>query len=83
MKTVTELRRGVVHDTIITVYFVLNSLLDWEPVERLKLRNDVVSFTCVFFYFQYEASGIVLYEMMAMDRGSRQARKERIAVVEA
>ena len=39
------------------------------------------SFTCVF--FQYEASSPVLYATKDLDRGSRQARKERIAVVEA
>ena len=31
-----------------SVYLVLNSLLDWEPVERWKQRNDVVSFTLLF-----------------------------------
>ena len=34
-------------------------------------------------FFQYEASSTVLYATKALDRGSRQARKERIAVVEA
>ena len=33
--------------------------------------------------FQYEASSTVLYVMKALDRGSRQARKGRIAVVKA
>ena len=43
------------------------------------------SFTCVFFFFffQYEASSTVLYATKAMDRGSRQARRERTAVVKA
>ena len=47
MKTVTEIRRSSARDTFIaeSVYLVLNSLLDWEPVEKLKLRSDVVSFT--------------------------------------
>ena len=62
-----------------SVYLVLNSLLDWEPVEKLKQRCDVVSFT----FNQYEASSTVLYATKALDRGSRQARKERIAVVKA
>ena len=31
--------------------------------------------------FQYEASSTVLYAMKAMDRGSRQARNERIGGV--
>ena len=61
-----------------SVYLVLNCLLDWEPVEKLKQRCEVV-----LHFFQYEASSTVLYAMKAMDRGSRQARKERIAVVEA
>ena len=34
-------------------------------------------------FFQYEATSTVLYATKAMDRGSREARKERIAVVEA
>ena len=38
------------------VYRVPNSLLDWEPVERLKQRSDAVSFTVC----QYEASSTVL-----------------------
>ena len=36
LKTVTEIRQNV--------YLVLHSLLDWEPVEKLKQRCDVVSF---------------------------------------
>ena len=32
-----------------SVKLVLNSLWDWEPVEKLKQRDDVDSFTCVFF----------------------------------
>ena len=52
-------------------------------MERLKQRSDVVSFTCFCCCFQYEASSTVLYATMVMDRGSRQARKERIEVVEA
>ena len=37
LKTVTDIRRSSSHDTFIaeSVYLVLNSLLDWEPVERL------------------------------------------------
>ena len=34
-------------------------------------------------FFQYEASRTVLHATMAFDRGSRQARKERIAVIKA
>ena len=51
MKTVTEIRRSRARDTFIakSVDLVLNSLLDWEPVEKLKQRCDVVSFK----FFQY------------------------------
>ena len=81
LKTVTEIRRSSAHDTFIaeSVYIVLRFLWYWEPVERFKQRNDVVSLT----FFQYEASSTVLYATKAMDRGSRESRKERIAVVEA
>ena len=79
MKTVTEIRRSSTRDTFIaeSVYLVLVSWLDWEPVERLKRRSDVVSYT----FFQYEASSTVLNATKAMDRGSRPARKERTAAV--
>ena len=60
-----------------SVYLVLNSLLDWEPMEKLKQRCDAVSFT----FLWYEASSTVVYVMKAMDRGSRKARKERTAIV--
>ena len=47
LKTVTGIRWSSACDTFIVegVYLVLNSLLHWEPVERLKQRSDVVSFT--------------------------------------
>ena len=81
LKTVTEIRWSSACDTFVTenVYLVLNSLLDWLPVEKLKRRCDVVSLT----FFQLEASSTVLYATKAMDRGSRRTRKERIAVVKA
>ena len=52
LKTVTEIRQSSTCDTFIaeSVYLVLNSLLHWEPVEKLKQRCDV-SFTCVLFAF--------------------------------
>ena len=80
MTTATEIRRSNARDRFIadSVYLVLNSLLDWEPVKKLKQRCCVVSFTG---FFQYEASSTVLYATKALERGSRQARKERIAVV--
>ena len=51
-KTVTEIGRSSARDTFMTdsVYLVLNSLLDWEPVEKLKQRCDVVRFTLSFFF---------------------------------
>ena len=47
LKTVTDIRRSSSRDTFIaeSVYLVQNSLLDWEPVEILKQKTDVVSFT--------------------------------------
>ena len=47
LKTVTEIRRSSARDTFIAenVYLVLNSLWNWESVERLKKRSDMVSFT--------------------------------------
>ena len=43
LKTITEIRQNNAHDTFIAenVYLVLNSLLDWEPGEKLKQRCDV------------------------------------------
>ena len=51
MKTFTEISA---RDTFIaqSVYLVPNSLLDWKPVEKLKERCYVVSFT----FFQYVSS---------------------------
>ena len=79
MKTITEIRWRNARDAFIAeiVYLVLNSLLDWEPLEKLNQTCDVVCFT----FFQYEASSTILYVAKTVDRGSRQARKERIAVV--
>ena len=45
-------------------------------MRRLKQRSDVVSFT----FFQYEVSSTVLHATKAMDKGSRQARKQKTAV---
>ena len=43
----------------------------------------MVSFAVfVFCFSQYDPSSTVLYATKVRDRGSRQARKERIAVVE-
>ena len=62
-----------------SVYLILNSLLDWKPVEKLKQSCYGVSFT----FFQYEANSTVLCATKTLDRGSRQARKERTAVAMA
>ena len=43
----------------------------------MKQRSDGVRFMI----FQYEPRSTVMYAMKAMDRRSRQTRKERIAVV--
>ena len=47
LTTVTEIRWSSGRDTFTaeSVYLVLNSMLDWEPVEKLKERCDVVRFT--------------------------------------
>ena len=47
LKTVPEIRQSNARDTVIaeSAYLVLNSLLDWKPVEKLKQRCCVVSFT--------------------------------------
>ena len=49
LKTVTVIRWSSACDTFLalSVYLVLNSLLDWEPVDRLKQRNDVFKFYVV------------------------------------
>ena len=51
LKTVTEIRWSSAHDAFIadSVYLVLNSLSDREPLDKLKKRCDVVSFI----FFQY------------------------------
>ena len=45
LKTVAEIRRSSDGDTFIveSVYLVLNSLLDWKPVEKLKHRLTIIS----------------------------------------
>ena len=59
MKTVTLIRQSSARGTSITesVYLVLKSLWGWDPVERLKQRNDMVSLTL---FFQDEANCTVL-----------------------
>ena len=50
LKTVTEIRRNSARDTFIaeSVYLVLNSLLDWKPVKKLKQKCYVVKFYVFF-----------------------------------
>ena len=48
LKTVTEVRRSSARDTFIADS-VLNSLLDWKLMEKLKQRRYVVTFTVVVF----------------------------------
>ena len=81
MKTVTEIRWSSARDAFIaeSVYLVLNSLSDREPLDKLKKRCDVVSFI----FSHDEVSSTVLHVRKAIERGSRQARKERTAVVKA
>ena len=57
----------------------MHSLWDWKPVERLKKRSHVISFT----FLQVEVSSTVLNVLKAMDRGNRKIRKEKTAVVKA
>ena len=51
LKTVTEIRRSRTCDIFIAecVYLVLNSLWDWEPVERLTERSLGRFYVCFFF----------------------------------
>ena len=73
LKTVTEIRRSSAPNAFIakSVYLVPNSLWDWEQVERVKQRSDVVSFT----FFQYEASSTVLYATKAMYQRKQEGQK--------
>ena len=73
LKTITEIRRNNAHDTFMAenVYLVLNSLLDWEPGEKLKQRCDVISFKKK---ISMQSASAVLYVTKAMDRGRGQAR---------
>ena len=82
MKTVTEIRRSSACDTE-SVYLVLNSLLDWKLVEKTETGVMWSLLRFVVVVLQYEASSTVLYATKVLDRGSRQVRKERTAVVKA
>ena len=81
LKTVTEIRQSSARGAFMAGRFdlVLNSLWDWEPVERLKQKSDVVSFTL----FPDEGRSTVLRKRRRrMDRGSRKTRKGGTAEVE-
>ena len=58
MRTVTDIRQSSAFDTFIaeSVYLVLNYLCNWEPVERLKQKSNMVSFTS----FQDDESSTIL-----------------------
>jgi len=62
LKTVTEIRRS----RACGVYLVLNSLWDWEAVERLTERS-LGRFYVLF--FQYEVGSTVLYATKARQKG--------------
>ena len=78
MKTVTEVRRSSAGDT-----FIAECLSCTEFFVGLGANGDPVMWSILRVFFQYEASSTVLYATKALDRGSRQARKERTAVVVA
>ena len=90
-KQLWRLRQTSAHNSIITeiVYAVLNSLWYCEPVEKSKQRSDLVRFLFlflllfVFVCFSERGEQHRSDWTKAMDRGSRQTGKERIAVVEA
>lgn len=48
-------------------------------MDSLKQRSDMASFM----FFEDEACSTILNMLKAMERGSRQTSKERLAVVEA
>ena len=75
MKTVAEIRRSSAWCTFIaeSFYLVLNSVLDWEPVEKLKQRCDVVSFTGFFFFFFF----------LSMTRLAQFCMRQRLGTEEA
>ena len=76
LKTVTEIRRSSARDTFIaeSVYFVLNSLLDWEPVEKLKQRCDMVSFT--FFFCMRRTAQFCMRRRLWTEEAGRPERRE-------
>ena len=67
LKTITEIRQSRARGAFTAGRFdlVLNSLWDWEPVERLKQRSDVVSFTL----FQDEARSTILRQLWTEEAG--------------
>ena len=73
LNTITEIRRSSARDTFIaqSVYLVLNSLLDWQPMEKLKQRCDVVSFM----FFQYEAQFCIRRRLWTEEAGQPEKRE--------
>ena len=60
MCKVAETRPSSARATVMadSVYLVLNSLWDWEPVERLKLRSDTITLS---FSLLKLATAILIY----------------------
>ena len=92
LKTVTEIRRSSARDTVIadslscTEFFI--GLEASGNIQTEAWCGQLYVYVCVvdvffLFSFLYEASRTVLHATMALDRGSRKARKERIAVIKA
>ena len=76
LKTVTEIRRSSARDTFIaeSVYLVLNSLLDWKPVEKLKQRSYVVSFS--FFFSMRQTAQFCMRRRLWTEEAGRPERRE-------
>ena len=76
LKTVTEIRRSSARDTFIaeSVYLVLNSLLDWKPVEKLKQRSYVVSISL--FFSMRRTAQFCMRRRLWTDEAGRPERRE-------
>ena len=80
LETVTEIRRSNTSDRFMagSVYVVLNSLWDWEPLERLEQRN-IFSCTCDFSGWGKQFNA-VLNATKAMDSCRRSTSKGRAMI---
>ena len=70
LKTVPEIRQSNARDTVIaeSAYLVLNSLLDWKPVEKLKQRSNVDNFT---FFSMRRAAQFCLRRRLSTEEAGR------------